>query len=106
MEKRSHLSCFLYGATLFWVAPLFTSVRDPFDSIYPVLAQLPAFFLLGILLRKFNWKPILWLLAGESTYPILKGSNLWPLSIIVTFVYMVPGIIVYVTIAKIFGKQN
>lgn len=97
---------FLYGAAVFWAAPLFTSARDPFDSVYPILGQFPAFIATAFLLRKFRTAPILWLLAGEATFPILKGSNLWPLSIIVTAVYMVPGIVIYAVLAKVLGKRQ
>lgn len=98
--------CFVYGAAVFWAAPMFTSARDPFDSVYPLLAQFPAFVLMGLLLREFRRGPILWLLAGEATFPILKGSNLWPLSIIMTAIYMIPGIVVYAVLAKVLGKSR
>jgi hypothetical protein len=106
MRMRAEFICFLYGAAVFWAAPLFTHVRDPFDSIYPVCAQLPVFLFLGIILREFRWKFVLWLLAGEATYPILKGSNLWPLSIVVTLFYMVPGILIYAGAAKFLGRPG
>src|SRR5690242_4157230 len=106
MIKHLTLIGFLYGAGIFWAAPLFTTARDPFDSIYPVLAQLPAFLFMGLLLREFRRAPVIGLLAGEATFPILKGANLWPLSIIMTAVYMIPGLVAYFLLAKTLAKSR
>lgn len=102
--SRWTLFCALYGAALFWLAPLFVSARDPFDSMYPIWAQAPAFIALAIGLRRFEKRPVLGLFVGEATFPILKGSNLWPLSLIVIAFYLLPWTLAYMAITWAMAK--
>jgi hypothetical protein len=104
--SRWTLCCVLYGAALFWLAPLFVSVRDPFDSMYPILAQAPAFIALAFGLRRFEWRPVLGLFVGEATFPILKGSNLWPLSLIVIAFYLLPWTLAYMAISWALNRMG
>lgn len=93
--------CILYGLLALHVSPYFTGRIDPFDSAYPFYAPIPALILSGLVSGHARIYPILCLYIGEGLYPILKGSNLWPLSLIVMPIYLAPSALVYLIVMRL-----
>jgi len=99
--------CIIHGLVSMYVSPFFTGRADPFDSAFPLYAPLPALFICGLLIGHFRMYPIVCIYLGEGAYPILKGSNLWPLSLIVMPFYLAPGALAFLAIltlkVRLFG---
>jgi len=102
------LVALICGYLIFSLSHIFIGKKDPFDSSYLVVAQIPSLIAIPLIFKKDGFPNLVFQFLGESLYLIvhMMASGLAFLGMFLIPIYMIPGAAIYAMVCSRFVKKR